>query len=132
MPIVRYIIWVGASLLALLFMANWFLPEPLPEPPHEAIEKPIIRIASVQHPPERVVIDTNQTTIVPPPTLLDNAIPGNPSSLQSYASTAPPPMIVDVAKKRPKANKRTETKAAARQPPNLDSASRRWWTSWTR
>ena len=32
MPIVRYIVWVGTSLLALLFVANWFPPESLPEP----------------------------------------------------------------------------------------------------
>ena len=74
MPIVRYIAFVGTSLLALLLVANWFLPEPPPEPAHEAIDKPIIRIASVVHPPERVVIDTNQPTIVPPPTLFRDAV----------------------------------------------------------
>jgi hypothetical protein len=54
MPIVRYIAWVGTSLLALLFVVNWFLPESLPEPAHEAIEKPVIRIASIQQLPERL------------------------------------------------------------------------------
>ena len=102
MPIVRYIVWVGTSLLALLFVANWFLPEPPPDPAHDAINKPIIRIASIQHPPERVVIDTNQPTIVPPPKLVGDAVPGDLSPLQSYASAAPPPTVVDVDQKKRK------------------------------
>jgi hypothetical protein len=40
MPIGRYIAWVGASLLALLFVADWFLPKPLPEPTGDPIEGP--------------------------------------------------------------------------------------------
>jgi hypothetical protein len=115
-PIARYIVWVGTSLLALLFVANWFLPESLPEPAHEAIDKPVIRIASIQ-PPERVVIDTNQPTIVPPPALFESASSGNPLPLQSYASADPPAqMVVDSAKKLPKAIKRREARAATYQP----------------
>ena len=117
MPIVRYIVWVGTSLLALLFVANWFLPEPPPEPAHDASNKPIIRIASIQHPPERVVIDTNQPTIVPPPKLVGDAVPGELSPLQSYASAAPPPTVVDVDQKKRKAIKRQRPKVAAYQPP---------------
>jgi hypothetical protein len=116
MPIVRYIAWVGTSLLMSLFVANRFLPEPLPVPAREAVDKPVIRIASNQQPPERVVIDTNQPTIVPPPRLFDSAIPGNPSPLQSYASAGPSPTVIYVAKKRPKANKRREPRAATYQP----------------
>jgi len=99
MPIGRYIAWVGASLLALLFAADWFLPTSLPEPAGEPINRPVIRIASVQQPPERVVIDTSQSTIVPPPTLVAPAI-SEPSPLQSYASAPPPPTVVDVDRKR--------------------------------
>ena len=115
MPIARYIVWVGTSLLALLFVANWFLPESLPEPAHEAIDKPVIRIASIQQPPERVVIDINQPTIAPPPPF-ESADSGSPSPLQSYTSVGPSPMPIDVAKKRPKANKRREPRAATYQP----------------
>jgi hypothetical protein len=86
MPIVRYIVWVGTSLLALLLLANWYFPEPAREAAHEAVDMPVIRIASAQQALEPVVIDTNQPTIVPPPTLTDNAIPDAPSPLQSYAS----------------------------------------------
>jgi hypothetical protein len=117
MPIGRYIAWVGTSLLTLLFVADWYLPKPLPERPGDAINKPVIRIASIERPPERIIIDTNQPTIVPPPTLVEDAIAGEPSPLQSYASAAPPPTVVDVDKKRRKVIKRQEPKVAANQPP---------------
>jgi hypothetical protein len=100
MPIGQYIAWVGTLLLALLFVADWYLPKSLPEPAGDAIVKPVIRIASIQQPPERVVIDTSQPTIVPPLTLVGHVVPGEPSPLQSSESTAPPPTAVDVDKKR--------------------------------
>src|ERR1700676_4414230 len=110
MPIGRYIAWVGASLLALLFVADWYLPKLSPGPARDASNKPTIRIASVQQPPERVVIDTSQPTIVPPPTPLE------PSPLQSYAATTPPPIVIDDNKKRGKGIKRQGPKVAY-QPP---------------
>ena len=117
MPIGRYIAWVGASLLALLFLADWCLPQSLPEPARDAIDKPVIRIASIQQPPERVFIDTSQPTIVPPPTPIGEAVPGEPSQRQSYASAAPPPAVVDVDQKKRKLIKRQGPKLAPNQPP---------------
>jgi hypothetical protein len=117
MPIVRYITWVGTSLLALLFVANWFLPESLPEPAHEGIERPVIRIASVQQPPERIVIDTSQPTIVPPPTLFGDAEPDQPSPhLESYASATSPATVVNLEQKKRKVVKRQAPKIARYQP----------------
>ena len=117
MPIVRFITWVSTSLLALLFVADWYLPEPLPEPAGDAINKPVIRIASVQQPPERIIIDTSQPTIVPPPTLFTDAAPSEPSPVLSYASAGPPPAVIDVDKKRRKVTKRQGPKLASNQPP---------------
>jgi hypothetical protein len=119
MPVGRYIAWVGTSLLALLFVADWYLPKSLPEPVGGVINRPVIRIASVQQPPERVVIDTSQPTIVPPPTLIGNAAPSEPSPLQSYASAAPPTTTtgIDVDHKKWKVIKRQGPKVAANQPP---------------
>jgi len=116
MPIGRFVIWVGTSLLALLFAADWCLPQSLPEPAHEASNRLVIRIASVQQPPERIVIDTSQPTIVPPPTLVGDAVPGEPSPQQSYASAAPPPTVIDVDKKRRKVAKRQGSTVTANQP----------------
>ena len=112
MPIGRYIAWVGASLVALLFVADWCLPKSLPEPARDAINRPVIRIASIRQPPERIVIDTSQPTIVPSLTLVGDAVPGEPSPLQSYASTTPPPTVIDVDQK-----KRKGRKVAAYRPP---------------
>jgi hypothetical protein len=116
-PIVRFITWVSTSLLALLFVADWYLPKPLPEPAGDAIDKPVIRIASVQQPPERIIIDTSQPTIVPPPTLFTDAAPSEPSPVLSYASAGPPPAVIDVDKKRRKVTKRQGPKLASNQPP---------------
>ena len=117
MPIVRFMTWVGTSLLALLFVADWYLPKPLPESAGNAINRPVIRIASVQEPPERIIIDTSQPTIVPPPTLFTNAIPGEPSRLQSYASAGPPSTVINVGEKRRKVINRQGPKLALNQPP---------------
>jgi hypothetical protein len=117
MPIARYIAWVGTSLLALLFVANWFLPEYSPAPAPKANDRPIIRIASVQQPPERIVIDTSQPTIVPPPTLFGDEVPDQPSPLlESYASATLPATQVNLDQKK--------RKVAKRQPPNVASDQR--------
>jgi hypothetical protein len=117
MPIGRYIAWVGAALLALLFVADWCLPKSLPEATGNPIEKPVIRIASVQEPPERVVIDTSQPTIVPAPTLIAPTITSEPSPAHAYASAPPLPAVVNVDKKRSKVTQRKGPKPAANQPP---------------
>jgi hypothetical protein len=117
MPIRRYLTWVGTSLLALLFLADWLLPKSLPEPMPDATAKPVIRIASVQQPPERVVIDTTQPTIIPPPTMVvkEDAIASKPP-LQSYASVAPISTLADVDQKKRKASKRQIPKLAPNRP----------------
>jgi len=117
MPIVRYIVWVGTSLLALLFVANWFLPESLPEPAPEASNRPVIRIASIQQPPERIDIDTSRPTIVPPPMLFGEAVPDRPSPpLESYASATSPATVVNPDQKKRKVVKRQPPKVAPDQP----------------
>ena len=67
MPIGRYIAWVGTSLLVLLFVADWYFPNPFHDGPRDAIDKPIIRIASIRQPPERIVIDASEPIILAPP-----------------------------------------------------------------
>jgi hypothetical protein len=121
MPILRYIVWVGTSLLALLLVANWFLPGPPQEAAHEAIEKPVIRIASAQHSPEPVFIDTHQPTIVPPPMPSESAIPDVPSPLQSYASVDPPPATAGVEQRKRKNLKGQKTKVANYQSPLVNT-----------
>jgi hypothetical protein len=117
MPIGRYIAWVGTSLLVLLFVANWFLPQSLADPTDDDVNKPVIRIASIQQPPERIVIDTNQPTVVPPPTLIADAIPDEPpAQVQSSVSITSHAPVTGVEKTKAKAKKRQVNEIAARQP----------------
>ena len=117
MPIGRYITWVGASLLVLLLAANWFLPQSVAEPTGNEGYRPVIRIASIQRPPERIVIDTNLPTIVPPPTLATDAIPDEPlPQVQSYASITPHTTVTGAEKKKSTAKKKQVNEVAAKQP----------------
>ena len=60
MPIFRYFLFVGGSLLALILVANAALPSaPVPEGLTSGGELPPIRIRSERKLPERVVIDTS-------------------------------------------------------------------------
>src|SRR5215470_15327534 len=60
MPILRYFLFVGGSLLALLLVVNAALPtEPLPSNLTSAADLPPIRIHSDRKLPERVVLDTS-------------------------------------------------------------------------
>ena len=117
MPIARYIAWVGTSLLVLLLAANWFLPQSVAEPIGHEINRPVIRIASMRQPPERIVIDTNLPTIVPPPTLATAAIPDEPPpQVKSYASITAHTTVTGVEKKKSRAKKRQVNEVAAKQP----------------
>lgn len=117
MPIGRYIAWVGTALLVLLFVANWFLPQPLAEPTGDEVNRPVIRIASMQQPPERIVIDTNQPTVVPPPTPIADAIPDEPpAQVQSSAAITSLAPVTGVEKTKAKAKQRKVNEVAARQP----------------
>jgi hypothetical protein len=116
MPIGRYLAWVGTSLLALLFLADWVLPKSLPESTSEAIIKPVIRITSVQQLPERIIIDTSQPTTVVRPPLVQDADAIKPVPLQSYASAASSSTIADVDQEKPTVSKRRLHKLATKGP----------------
>jgi hypothetical protein len=116
MPIGRYIAWVGASLLVLLLMINWLLPQSLAEPTGDEGNRPVIRIASMQRPPERVVIDTNLPTIVPPPTLVADAIPDEPPSLvRPYVPLISHATITGDEKRKSKVKRRQVNEVATKQ-----------------
>lgn len=57
MPVLRYFGWVGSFLLALLFVANWFFPEPIARASSSDLpsrDKIVIRIHSDHKWPEKV------------------------------------------------------------------------------
>lgn len=67
MPLMRYFGFVGSCLLLLLLGLNWCLPQAASEPIPDDIDRPVIRISSIEKLPERVDIDTSLPTIVPSP-----------------------------------------------------------------
>jgi hypothetical protein len=79
MPIGRYFLYIGGVLLALLLIADWWLPSLAGggSAPSD-VDRTTIRIHSVQKWPNAIVIDTTLPTIVPPPVAM-------------AAAPAPPP-----------------------------------------
>jgi hypothetical protein len=67
-PIARYFMFVGCTLVALLFIAGWCLPTPsaMFADQSVAIDRAVIRIKSAHKWPEKVVLDTSQPTIASP------------------------------------------------------------------
>jgi hypothetical protein len=58
MPLVKYFVWAGSALLALLFIADAYLPK-LPATRDAEAQQPVIRVHSDQNKwPERIVFDT--------------------------------------------------------------------------
>jgi hypothetical protein len=90
MPLARYFIYVGAVLLALLFISDAFLPR-LPVAESVNTDLPVIRIHSDRKLPERVVFDTSLPTIVPaqevPATVAD--VPAKARVREAFAQLRP-------------------------------------------
>src|SRR5215831_17528726 len=63
MPLLRYFLFVGGTLIALLFVANAAFPAmPFPQNLTSVSDHPPVRIHSDRKLPERVVFDTSVTT----------------------------------------------------------------------
>ena len=83
MPLARYFLRIGGALLALLLIANWYLPE-LSDARKASVDRPLLRIQSEQKWPERIVYDTSRGAIVPA------------SSASARPDKAPPAAVADV------------------------------------
>src|SRR5437762_2661576 len=77
MPLARYFLFVGGTLLAMLFAINAYFPTPVVSGATAAPVldpgRPVVRIHSAQKLPERIVMDTSLPTIVPPPVTVAEA-----------------------------------------------------------
>jgi hypothetical protein len=118
-PLGRYFFFVGSLLLAMLLVAEWYLPDSPQSFVREAYaNKSIIRIKSAHKWPERVVIDTSLPTIVPPSSaVLASAPLINPpreAFAQVDAASQPVSINTSPASSKPKAAKKaTNTRVAA-------------------
>ena len=114
MPLMKYFGFVGSALVLLLLAMNWLLPEPTAEPVRASIERPVIRISSIESLPERVIFDTSLPHIASPPSVMRVAVqplqsaftfeqitPGLLPTFSILAQVAPKPITVkrDLAKK---------------------------------
>jgi hypothetical protein len=103
MPLLRYIIFVGGSLLALLLVVNATLPaEPLLETSTSGSDLPPVRIHSDRKLPDRVVFDTSAI------------LPGH---------TQAAPVVVAQAKPQPPVATQVQTKAQGPVPPAMAEMS---------
>jgi hypothetical protein len=78
MPLMKYLSF-GSALVLLLLAMNWLPPEPTATPVYSGIERPAIRISSIETRPERVVFDNS----TPHMARLSSAMRVSPVSLQS-------------------------------------------------
>jgi hypothetical protein len=128
MPLVRYFVFVGGALLALLFVADAYAPK-LPVVTAAAIagaENPTLRIRSDRKWPERIVFDTSIPTIVPKLAANTNGSVSAPATVadvtatarvrDSFAQFSPPETIKPEAKAQ---RKRKIARNRAAQPTRL-------------
>ena len=90
MPWVRYFVFIGGALIAFLFISDAYAPkEAVTNGQVSDAERATLRIRSDQKWPERIVIDTSQPTISPPP-VLASAIVSAPRAVADIdTKTAP-------------------------------------------
>src|ERR1700743_2677969 len=71
MPLLRYFLYVGGALLALIVVSGFVLPqEPLPGTLTSAADLPPVRIHSHRKLPERIVLDTSSPVSTAPVAVL--------------------------------------------------------------
>ena len=67
MPLLQYFGFVGPALIMLLLGVNWMLPPSTTEYIQGTLDRPSIRISSIETLPERIVFDTSLPQIAPSP-----------------------------------------------------------------
>jgi hypothetical protein len=117
MPLARYFLFVGAALLALLFVADEYLPKlPAAERTNAAAGVSVIRIHSDRKWPERVVFDTTLPSITSVTTGMVASAP------TSVADVSPKVRVREVFAQLPLSNPDQPRPADLRKPePKLQS-----------
>jgi hypothetical protein len=69
MPLGRYFGFAGSLLLALLFLADWYIPKPSAASDRADVDRSIIRIHTLHRWPEAIVFDTSLAAISPLPVI---------------------------------------------------------------
>ena len=131
MPILRYFLYVGGSLLALILVANAALPSaPVPAGLTSGTDLPPIRIHSDRKLPDRVVFDTSSTVssapipVIPSTKVAQAAVP---SAAQVAVAPVAPAEISPKARVREAFAQlpETEPKVISKSPPKRRVAKTR-------
>jgi hypothetical protein len=128
MPLLRYFIFVGGALLALLIVVSSYFPE-TETITHRDVARPVIRIASDRVGPPRVDIDTRvQTAVVPTsvPEILQQA----PARVAEAQLSAPPPTPAaapfKIERKKTRVVKRVDRQRMAANPQGFQPFHLTW------
>ena len=120
MPLMKYFVFVGSALVLLLLAMNWLLPDPTVEPVYSGIQRPVIRISSIEAMPERVVFDNSMPYMAPPSNVMRVAARPLPSAL-TFGKITPGllPAFSTLAQVAPKTitEKRDPAKITAKRDP---------------
>lgn len=94
MPIVRYFLLTGSVLLALLFVADRYLPPPFNRLEPIDVDRTIIRIRSARNLPEKIVFDTAHPPVVTAAAPLEVEVPAERTrqALAMASDDATPPV----------------------------------------
>ena len=140
MPLLRYFMFVGGALLALLLIVAWASPTPpVAGTVASGGDVPPVRILSDRKWPERIVLDTSQQTITPPVLAAQALAPVDMSTKtrahESYAQLVPSDQKpADAVAKKPQSPKRRVARSHPVGRPMMMVQQPRyaygWYTMW--
>jgi len=128
MPIIRYFAFVGGALLALLFVASSYFPEPGAVKIADAT-KPVVRVASDRMGPPRVDFDTalQPAEIVPVP--VTKNLQQDPTSVAEAEPSVPlstPGASIKIERKKTQGLKRVDRRRMAANPQGFQPFHLAW------
>ncbi|WP_407188554.1 hypothetical protein [Bradyrhizobium centrosematis] len=140
MPIIRYFVFVGGILLALLIAADGYLPAPVALAGAADPDKTTIRITSARRLPEKIVLDTNIRAVVPniaraepiselPPQQIGEAMAAMPAERTGQIKKEPPARVFAEARRHPRRSSKSPKRAPERRLAfeRHDPFSGGWW-----
>ena len=127
MPLGRYFGFAGSVLLALLFLADWYIPKLSAEPDRADLDRSIIRIHTMHRWPDAIVFDTSLPTITPPPVIAaEDSAKRTPRDALALLPQASPPAAAYAAALEAKSvamKRRSKTARGAARPIASDPAA---------
>jgi hypothetical protein len=109
MPLVRYFVFVGGTLLGLLFLADWYFPTSTAATvsADSDVDRSIIRIHSLHKWPAAIRMDTNAPMPAANPVIAAAAAPNAPAShvRQAWAFEPPPQKAPEKPRRRAKSSR---------------------------